>query len=202
MKGLLLSLLALALNIVATALVAHVLRPKRYLYLFAISSFVCGVVYVLLFLVTPPDLYFLPHSWMITESWLDLAYGLIIFFLNCHSFVDCFFATCGGFSVALLVAILERGLKPTSTDDLLAKFQSPPQPGQQGVAQGLVPVNGAPPPPREPDRIYGWRVPRLVKQGYIRRDETTQCYSLTPKGRMIAVITLTLKRLMNLGEGG
>jgi len=200
-KGLLVSLVALALNIISSACAAHLLRPKRYLYLFAISSVVGSGVYVLLFLVTPPDLYFLPTAWSINESRLDLFYGFIIYFLNCHTFVDSFFATCGGFSVALLVAMLKNGHKLTSTNELMGKFKLQPQPQQRRMAPGLGPVDGRL-VPQESDRIYAWRIPHLVARGYIRRDEIRQVYSLTTKGRFIAIVTFALKRLMNLGEGG
>jgi DNA-binding IclR family transcriptional regulator len=56
--------------------------------------------------------------------------------------------------------------------------------------------------PQESDRIYAWRVSHLLKRGYLSRDAATQRYSLTAKGRMVAALALTLKRLMNLGEGG
>jgi len=198
---LLVSLLALLLNMLFTAIAAHLLRPKRHLYLFAISSFAWGVVYVILFLVTPPDLYFLSPAWMINESWLDLVYGLILYFLNCHTFVDCFFATCGGFSVSLLLAISKQGQNTPSTEDLLAQFKLQPQSQPQGMVPGLDPVDGTL-APEESDRIYAWRVSHLEKRGYIHRDNATKHYTLTAKGRTIALITLALKRLMNLGEGG
>ena len=201
MKGVLLSLFALLLNMFSAAVIAHVLRPKRYLYLFALSSVAWAFVYIILFLITPLDLGFLPHAWMITEPPLDLVYGLIVYFLNCHTFVDCFFATCGGFSVSLLVAILKSPLQSATTDGLQVKFKLQPQPDQRRMAPGLGPVDGTL-APQESDRIYAWRVSHLVKRGYLSRDAAAQRYSLTPKGRMVATLALTLKRLMNLGEGG
>lgn len=169
------SLLALAMNMAASAILAHWFRPKRYLFLFAATSAVFGGVYVALFFLTPADLFFLPPSWMIANSRLDLVYGMAVFFLNCHTFVDCFFATCGGFSVALLVSMLKR-------------------PGKQMTASELVDLFS--------NRIYEWRVPRLIQGGWLRKKESGELYSLTPKGRAIAVITLTLKRLLNLDKGG
>src|SRR2546425_848185 len=105
------------------------------------TSLMGAVVYVILFAIAPQNLHFLPHAWMITDSRLDFVYGLIIYLLNCHSFVDCFFATCGGFSVSLLVAILQQGRKPTSTDDLLARFRLQPQPEQRRMETSLGPVD-------------------------------------------------------------
>jgi DNA-binding IclR family transcriptional regulator len=94
--------------------------------------------------------------------------------------VDCFSGSCGGFSTALLVAILQAGDEPATTGTLVAKFRL----GENS------------------DRIYGWRLPRLEKQGYVRQDPQSGRYLLTGKGRILAVITFCLKRIMNLGAGG
>jgi hypothetical protein len=201
MKGLLLSLFVLVLNIVSTAAVAHVLRPKRYLYLFALSALAWGVAYVILYASTPADLYFLSPRWVCTNAHLDLLYGFAVFLLNCHTFVDCFFATCGGFSVSLLMAILNPGGKSITTDALVTRFKAEPESDRSRLVPGRGPVDKTL-APHESDRIYAWRVPHLAKRGYIRRDEQTGNYMLTSKGRMIALLTLSLKRMMNLGEGG
>ena len=120
-----------------------------------------------------------------------MAYGFAVLLLNCHSFVDFFFATCGGFSVSLLVAILNPGDKPITAADLSAKFkleESKAESRRMG--------------PEESNRIYAWRLPYLVKRGWIRKDPQTERYSLTNTGRIIARIVHGLKRSMNLGEGG
>ena len=201
MKGLTLSLLVLALNIVSTAVAAHVLRPKGYLRLFTVVSLAWGVAYIVLYAVTPKDLYFLPQTWMGSDRRFDMAYGFVVFLLNCHSFVDYFFATCSGFSVSLLVAIFNVGGKPTTTSDLLAKFKLESDAESGRVAPGVGPVD-TPMAPHESDRIYAWRVPFLVKRGWIQKDPNSGHYSLTNTGRIIALIVHGLKRSMNLGEGG
>lgn len=180
MKGLLVSLLALGLNAVSTVIAAHLLRPKRPLYLFALVALAWGVGYSILYAVTPEDLWFLPPTWMCSSKRLDFFYGLIVFALNCHNFIDCISASCGGFSVSLLVIMFRASGQPVTTDQLAAKFKL----GDQT------------------DSIYGWRLPHMEKRGYICRDPNTNHYSLTRKGRVTALIASCLKRMMNLGKGG
>ena len=200
-KGLILSLLAFVLYVGSTAVAAHVLRPKAYLRLFALVSLPCSVAYILLYAVTPDSLYFLPPTWRCSDRYFDIAYGFVILLLNCHNFVDYFFATCGGFSVSLLVAILDAGDKPIATADLSAKFKLESETESRRVAPGVGPVD-MPVTTDESDRIYAWRLPFLVKRGWIQKDPKTDHYSLTSTGRTIARIVHGLKRSMNLGEGG
>ena len=180
MKGLLVSLVALFSFAILAAVAARLVRLKRDLQLLVYTAPLGAVVYFLLFLVTPPDLGFLPRAWMCSSARLDLVYGFVVYVLNCHTFIDCLSASCGGFSVSLLVILLQHGQLPTSTATLVGKFTLPDQ----------------------TDSIYGWRLPHLEQRGYIRRDPDTGSYSLTAKGRIVAVVTHYLKRLMNLGEGG
>ena len=117
---------------------------------------------------------------MSSSSLFDQLYGLIVFLLNCHSFVDCFYASCGGFSVSMLMAILKSDGRSITAPEMVAKFKS-----KTGT-----------------DRIYGWRIPYLEAKRHIYRDPETQSYKLTTKGRVIASLAFFAKRLMNLGEGG
>jgi len=112
--------------------------------------------------------------------WLDATYGLVVFYLNCHSFIDTLYGTCGGFSVALLMSIYKAPGHTATAGDLLAKFKMP---------------DGT-------DRIFGWRVPHLESRGYLHKNPQDGRYTLTPRGHAIAVITRFLKRAMNLGKGG
>jgi hypothetical protein len=180
MKGLILSLAALFLFAVMAAIAPRLVRFKRDLQLLICVTPLGAVVYFILYAVTPADLYFLPSSWICSSARLDLWYGFAVFVLNCHTFVDCLSASCAGFSVSLLIIILNQRGQPTSTAALVAKFTLADQ----------------------TDSIYGWRLPHLEERGYIRKDSGTGCYLLTAKGRLVAVIAHSLKRLMNLGEGG
>jgi hypothetical protein len=180
MKGLILSVAALVLYGLLTMVAAHVLRPRRHLKLFVFAMPVGVVAYLLLYWLTPADLYFLPGGWICTNQRLDLLYGLVVFLFNCHSFICAVFVACSGFSVSLLVAIHRAGTQLLSTEDLVAMFRT---------------ADGS-------DRIYGWRVPHLVQRGYLRKDPESGSYTLTPKGRIIARIACYLKRMMNLKSGG
>jgi hypothetical protein len=179
-KGLLVSLLTLVLYGLSSAVIAQLFRPKRFITMFAAVAVAWSVGYFVLYAVLPANLYFLPPTWMCSIQWFDMLYGFIVFLLNCHTLVDCFSGSCGGLSTALLVAILQAGDQPVTTEALVAKFKL----GENS------------------DRIYGWRLPRLEKQGYVRQDPPSGRYLLTAKGRILAVITFCLKRIMNLGAGG
>ena len=201
MKGLVLSLLAFVLYVGSTAVAAHRLRPRGHLRVFLLAFLPCGVGYFILYTVTPGDLCFLPPTWTGSDQFFDMAYGFAVLLLNCHSFVDYFFATSGGFSVSLLVAILDAGDRPIATADLSAKFKLESEAESSRMAPGVGPAD-MPAVPQELNRIYAWRLPYLVKRGWIRKDPQSEYYSLTNTGRIIARIVHGLKRSMNLGEGG
>jgi hypothetical protein len=178
MKGLLLSLLVLAGYALTTAVVAHLTRPRTYLRLFVMHAGLWTPGYFLLYWLTPADLGFLPPAWQCAHPWWDALYGFAVFLLNCHTYVDCFFGFCTGFSVSMMLAIGRRG--GLRQDEILQQFSLP---------------DGS-------DRIYAWRLPYLQKIGWLRQDPVTGHYQLTRRGRSIARITWTLKRAMNLGKGG
>jgi hypothetical protein len=180
MKGVILSVVALAFYGLTVMAGAHLLRPQRHTGLFAVALLVSTPVYFVLYWITPADLWCLPQAWTCSIPWLDLLYGFVVFGLNVHSFVDTVIAGCSGFSVSLLVAILERPDRQATTEYLVAQFK---------------PADGS-------DLIYGWRVPHLEKRGYLRVDPASGNCVLTAKGRFIARVARFLKRLMNLGAGG
>jgi hypothetical protein len=180
MKGLIVSLVTLALYGLIVMAGAQVLRPKRHLALFLLGLLISIPAYFVLYWITPADLYFLPRGWICSMPWLDMLYGFVVFALNCHSFVDTIIAGCSGFSVSLLVAMLEMPDRQATSGVLIAKFK---------------PADGT-------DLIYGWRLPHLQKRGYILMHAATGNCVLTAKGRLVARLARFLKRLMNLGEGG
>ncbi len=179
MKGILISLLAVAGFLITAIFAARLFRPKRHLQLFVPTALLWGGGYVGLYFWVPASAGFLPLEWQTPSAWADGLYGFLVYWLNIHTVVDVFFATCGGFSVSLLSAILraEGGL---STEALVEAFS-----GTQGG-----------------DKIYNWRVPHLESQGYLFRDSNSGAYQLTAKGRLVASFIHILKRLMNLGKGG
>lgn len=180
MKGLLISLATSLLYSLTVIVGAQLYRPKRHVWLFYGTIAVLIPVYFVLYAITPRDLRFLSAGWICPNQGLDMAYGFVVFLLNCHNFACVIVPLCSGFSVSLLVAIQQSKGETATTDELLAKFK---------MTDGT-------------DRIYGWRVPHLERRGYIRIDPQTGNCWLTPKGRWIARVTYVLKRLMNLGAGG
>lgn len=180
MKGVILSLVTLAFYGLVVMAGAHLLRPKRHTALFAAALLISTPSYFVLYWITPADLWFLPQAWTCSIAWLELLYGFVVFGLNVHSVVDTVIAGCSGFSVSLLVAILETPDRQATTGHLIAQFK---------------PADGS-------DLIYGWRVPHLAQRGYIRVEPSTGNCVLTAKGRFVARVARFLKRLMNLGAGG
>ena len=179
MKGIFVSLIAVLGFLLTAVLAARLFKPSRHLYLFVPTAVLWAFGYLALYWCVPASAGFLPLSWQCAHSWGDGVYGFLVYWLNIHTVVDVFFATCGGFSVSLLTAIL-RAEGGMSTEELVGAFG-----GKQGG-----------------DKIYNWRVPHLERQGYLLRDANSGTYRLTPKGRLVALFTDLLKRLMNLGKGG
>ena len=131
-------------------------------------------------MLTPADLGFLPRAWTASLPAVDLLYGLVVYFLNAHSYIDFFFAFNGGFSMSLMLELLQAGEKGLSTEEIISGYRLP---------------DGG-------DKIYGWRLPRLEETGYITIDPQTNVCRLTAKGRVVAALTRILKRFLNLGRGG
>lgn len=180
MKGLVLSLVVFAGYALSIILLSHILRPKRHGRLFLFGAAGWTPVYFCLFLATPDDLYILSRGWMCSIRWLDLVYGYVVFILNCHSLMDCFFGFNGGFSTSLMRELLRAGPTGLSTQETIALYRRP---------------NGT-------DAIYGWRVPRLEQTGYLVVDRATGMCRLTAKGRVVARLTSLCKRALDLGAGG
>lgn len=178
MKGLLISLVTLFGFGLTAILIAHFTRPKTYLRLFVTTAAGWMPGYFLIYWLTPADLGFLPPAWQCANQEFDAGYGFVIFLLNCHTVVDCFFGFCTGFSVSMLLAILKA--------DGLTEEQ----------ITGLFKLDD------NTDRIYSWRLPYLQRIGWLQSEPGTNRYRLTSRGRRIAWITYTLKRLLNLGKGG
>ena len=178
MKGFILSLVIFAVYAVTCMTLSHCFKPKRHSSLFFPVMLVFTPIYIIAFITTPPSLYVLPEHWQVSPAWMDLTYGLVVFVLNCHSFADMFFGFNGGFTTSLFYELL-RSKKPLTTDDIIKAYQT--DTGE--------------------DKIYAWRIPYLVDKGYLTM-ESGKTYTLTPKGHVIAKLTIFFKRVMNLGEGG
>jgi len=180
MKGLLLSLAVFVAYCLSAVVVSHRTRPQRHSGMFVRLAACWSVVYLGLHVVTPRNLGVLPLAWTADPGWLDMAVGLGVLLMNIHSFVDFFFGFNGGFSTSLMLNLLRVHPRPLRTVDLVDRYRSP---------SGF-------------DKIIGWRLPALVRDGYLRIDATTDVCRLTPRGQQIAMVTRILKRILNLGKGG
>lgn len=180
MKGLCLSLLAFVLLAVSAAVVSHLVRVERHSRLFWPAFAVWTAIYFVLYFLTPPDLYVLPAATLAERSWLDMGYGFVVFFFNFHSLLDFFFAVNGGFSTCLMLEIKKAGDRGLSTGEIAGMLRAP---------------NGE-------DKIYAWRIPRLVDTGYLRVGPLGKGVVLTRKGRLVAKVAKFAKRTLNLKSGG
>jgi len=180
MKGLLVSLAVFLLYVISVAIYAHVFRQERFSRLFFSAFAVWTPAYFIAYYLTPEDLYFLSKPWIAKPGWLDVSYGYAVLCLNFHSFIDFFFAVNGGFSMCLMRELLRVDACGLSTSEILEMFH------QAG----------------DMNKIYGWRLPRLVETGYVRQDRTTSKYVLTMKGIWAAKVVLYLNRILSLSKGG
>jgi hypothetical protein len=179
-KGLIISLAAFVLYVASATLVAHLTKPERHGRILFPFVLVWTPAYFLLFLLTPPDLGFLPPAWRCSLRWLDVSYGYVIFLLNCHSFIDFFYGFNGGFSTSLMQELHRAAPAGLPAPAIVGLYKRP---------------DGT-------DAIYGWRLPQLERTGYIAVDRERGVCTLTPKGRAIARLARGCKRFLNLGSGG
>ncbi|MCX7412432.1 MAG: hypothetical protein NTW36_03190 [Planctomycetia bacterium] len=180
MKGLIISFIAVVLCIAGSAIMAQLLRPQRHLKLFVACSLVGAAGYAAMFATTPPDVWFLTEEWQCGSTVLDFFYGLAVYVLNCHTWIDVFFATCGGFSSAILLVMRKAGT-PVSTDEVTSAFTFAEDGGE---------------------RIYSARFPNLIRWGYITCESASSRMRLTSKGRAVALIVRQIKTLLSLKAGG
>ena len=178
MKGLILSLVVFLLYVLTAATFTHFKKIRHYSKLFVGGFILWSVLYFVLYLATPPDLFFLPPSLQATPTWLDASYGYLVFALNFHNQIDFFFAVNTGFSMSVLYALLTAPNKTLSRQTIHSLFK-----GDDEV-----------------DKIYAWRLSYLSEDGYlnIHDDEVT----LTQKGEKAARFASFWKRFLNLGMGG
>ncbi len=180
MKGLILSLALFAAHVAATAILCHFLRPARHSKLFGPAIAFFTALYWVLYGLTPPGLGFLPPAWQGAPAWLDALAGCVVLLLNHFSYLDWFFGFNGGFSMSLLLELHRAGDRGLDDTRLVERYAL----GGGG------------------DKIIGWRLPRLLETGYLASDGNGDAVRLTPKGRLVARLTMLAKRVLSLGAGG
>lgn len=176
MKGLIVSFALFVLFVPLSAILCHIFHIKRHGKLFFPMMVASVPVYLAVFYALPKDLWFLSPAWQATHEWLDALTGAAILVLNIHSFIDYFFAFNGGFSTSLMLLLYKR---PRTTEELVAEYKS-----EDGF-----------------DKIYGWRIPFLLKKGYAVL-ESDRVLRLTTRGVRAAKIGIFAKRFLNVGKGG
>lgn len=179
MKGLILSLFVFIFYVISSVILSWILKPTRHAKLFLPLAIIAFFLFLIAYALTPTNLWLLPHNWQATHTWLDVILGMMILFFNIHSYVDWFFGFNGGFSTSLMLLLLKNGSQGTTTEELMAHYNS---------------STGS--------KIHGWRIPRLEETGYLYVDSKTNCYHLTKKGILIATITRQAKKILSLGQGG
>lgn len=180
MKGLVLAAICFAAFILMSAAASHVVRPKRMLNLFVACFAFLVLFYILVYLRTPANLFFLPPPLESRHQVVDLLYGCVVFSFFFHSFLCSYYVLGEGLSTCFLSALREAEPRGMTKDEVVGLFRR---------SDGT-------------DKIIGWRLPRLAAKGYIKPDQTGASYVLTPKGVAVARLAYALKRLLNLGAGG
>ena len=179
MKGLLLSSLVFLFYVISSVVLSHLLKPKRHSQLFLQLAIIALLLFLIAYVATPTNLWFLALDWQTHHPLLDVILGMIILFFNIHSYVDWFFGFNGGFSTSLMMLLLNKGSQGATTDELIAHYNS---------SAG--------------SKIHGWRLPRLAETGYLHIDPITHRCLLTKKGVLIATIARQAKKILSLGMGG
>lgn len=173
MKGLVLSGATFGLFVVGTALALTLYRGGKEFKVFLVGFAAAVVVYALGFWLCPPDLGFLPASWIESAPLVDFGNGLLILALVFHGYwTFCYFA-CVSPSMGVLVALATRGRKGMSTSELLAL---------QGSEESM-------------NLIFQRRLPKLLQGGYVRAEG--DAYRLLSRGWRVAAFGSLLKRLIN-----
>lgn len=177
MKSIFLAFLSFLFLLASVLIMLRFYNGRKY-FRVLIAGFILSIpFYVILYKISPSNFYFLPPTQLEPHTAMDFWNGLILLFLVFHSFWDfCYTSAFTGFSSNLLVILSRTGeMSQTQILDLYA-------------AKGGL------------DGILSWRLPNLVRGKYLKEEHGR--YLLLPKGRAVAWITQTLKRLLALGEGG
>jgi hypothetical protein len=179
-KSLVLVVVGLAGYFLTTVLACHFGKPLRQARVFHLHMRVWMLLVAALYLLSPRDLGFLPASSSNDLRVVGLFYTLGLLVLGGYFYMAVFFGLNGGFSTSILHGLSHRGERGLTTDEVLGLFRG----------EG------------EMDKIYAWRLPRLVETGYVDCDRATGLYRLTAKGRFAARVGLVMKWTLNLGKGG
>lgn len=180
MKGLILSVFVFLLYLVSVIIACQLKQFERHSKLFLPVFIFFIPVYIVLYFITPENLWILPKILTTKYRYLELIYGLLLYVLNFHNQLDFFYTVNGGFSTCILVEIRksEKGLKK---EEIVNMFKKP---GES--------IN----------KIFSWRLPRLAETGYINFDDKKGIVKLTSKGKIVAMLVKFLKTVLNVPKEG
>lgn len=178
MKGLIISVIVFLGYLISIIIACQIKEFERHSKLFLPVFFLWIPVYLVLYLFTPENLFFLPIELTTKYKWLDILYGLLLYVLNFHNQLDFFYTVNGGFSTCILIEI-EKSKKGMDEKDIVEMFRKPGE---------------------EMNKIFSWRLPRLEETGYIILNNKVA--KLTFKGKIVATLVKILKILLNVPKEG
>ncbi len=172
MKGICLSLISFFLFVVVSIFLVKVYRGRKFFHLFLAEFPFVFLFYLFLFRSVPGNLTLLPNFLVEPSPSVDFWNGVLLLSLLFHIFWDAIYAIVfTGFSSELTVQLFRKGNQGFSVEEALKAFGDD----------------------RELDHILTWRMPNLLKGGYLAAEGNR--YRLLPKGRMAGRLGLFLKKL-------
>jgi len=179
MKGIIIALLGFLSVLLASSLLLRARSWERHFIALLLAFAVGLLAYVWIYFKTPYDLYWLPAGCLEPSRIVDFLNGVLFFCLMFHFFWDFVYAfALTGFSTGILVNVALEGERGIALERLIARY---------------LDCSGG-------DRIFSRRIPNLIRGGYLRQDG--EVIVLTWKGRLLGIVVLAVKSLLNVREGG
>lgn len=179
MKGILLSFVCLVVFFIFSVFALRAYRGIKYYLVFLMEVPFVAFLYLFLFTSLPENLYFLPSFLLEPSRIADFLNGFLILVLLFHLAWDMAYAMIlTGFSSEVAVKLFRGRKGGLSVEALMKEFGAD----------------------REMDDILTWRIPNLLKSGFLRKEGDAFC--LTRKGKRIAAFALFLKRLFKMDVEG
>lgn len=171
LKGIIISLALTFLWVAAQVTIFHIRRPRRVflsmVYLFSMTL----PLFPLVYLITPPDLFFLPRHCSRASEWLGLGTGFFAHILLFFAYVEFFY-------------YVERSV----TLRLLVEFRKSPGTALDEVRK----IYGM-------ERMVAERLEVMKENGFTNLKDGV--WGLTTRGRLFARTFILARRFLNLGPG-
>lgn len=178
MKGFSLAFLSFLFSVTLTVALLRIRRGRGQLKYFFIAYGLAVGFYSFIYLFLPHNLWVLPPQALELHANVDFWNGILILTLMVHCFADVTYATVlTGFASNLIVHMARMG-EPLRVGDAIR------------IYGGKL----------NDDPVIEWRMSHLLRKKYV--EESVQGYRLLWKGRIIAVVALSLQRLFRTGSCG